>query len=216
MDGTQPGRRTAWSSRPLSNGHAGARDGTSTWSVCVISIVVARQSNAGSLGSYLAGLFIPSSPGAAIRARGKPASASMKATQSLRRRVPDGAKIGLRVAVVFSTMALIAFLLGGNDALARKQLPSMERLVSVYILGGLIAGAVGGALAPFVTSNARAAVSGAIAMSPVALLLRAATYGFAPWTARDSFVLIVLSVFLGGTCGIITRRTLASKSRSTE
>jgi hypothetical protein len=131
----------------------------------------------------------------------------------MRHRAQDGAKIGLRVAVVFSIMALIAFLLAGNEGLASKGLPSIEKLVSVYFLGGLIAGAVGGALAPFVTSDARAAIAGAIAMSPVALLLRVATSGLAPWTARDSFVLIVLSVFLGGTCGIITRRTLGSKAR---
>src|SRR5262249_17048545 len=132
----------------------------------------------------------------------------------VRDRVKLGVRIGLGYALFFSVLALIAFLIGGNEALARKGHPTIERLLFVYFVGGVTAGALGGILAPWATSHFRAAMFGAVALIPMGLTWRVMSFGFAPWTRKDTFVQLLAAILIGGGWGVITRRALVPDDRS--
>ena len=88
----------------------------------------------------------------------------------------------------------------------------MKELKNSFV-GGVTAGAIGGALTPLATSNLRAALLGAIAIVPMGLTWRLMTSGLAPWTGRDTFVQVVSSVTIGSGWAIITRAALVKTNR---
>jgi hypothetical protein len=131
---------------------------------------------------------------------------------SYRGRVREGVTLGLKIAVLFSVLALVAFMIGGNAALQVKGNPPIQRLLMVYAVGGVSGGAIAGALSRFASTDARAAIVGIIAVLPIDLALRFAGVGLAPWTRIDTMTQVIEALIYGVAGGSITRRVLLSRA----
>lgn len=111
---------------------------------------------------------------------------------------------GIRRSVFFITAYL---LVGGIGALASAiggRIPWTWVLLIpvIYVCGGLMAGAIVGALRPFVGNILGAWVAGVLAALPLAVGVLFLIEGL-PWTSMHSQFLVVFPVVLGGPGGVI-------------
>ena len=127
--------------------------------------------------------------------------------------VVRGVGIGLRFALVYAVVGAVAYLAGSASADPRYDF-SLVQLLGSYLAGGLLTGAMGGMLAPLVRNNSAAFAAGVVASAPTFLLLF--------WTlmeVRDTTKLLVLTVMisllLGGPCGIVMRNIFEPDKRGT-
>jgi hypothetical protein len=71
-----------------------------------------------------------------------------------------------------------------------------------YVVGGTLAGALGGLCEPWLTTRARAYMAGALISLPLGLMVRLILRGVGPWEGADTFALPTLALILGGPLGI--------------
>jgi len=120
-------------------------------------------------------------------------------------RLSWGLKWGLRFGIAFSMFAAVMFLFSPSKQLD-GHVPPLPQVVAVYMLGGLAAGFIVGALLPLVRWPVGAVAVGCIAAFPVGILVRVTSEGFGPWLAEDTFTSIAFAMLIGGPIGLIYRR----------
>jgi hypothetical protein len=104
---------------------------------------------------------------------------------------------GLFFGIFYSVFALIVYLFRGADAFNAYGL-TLGSLVAAYALGGLISGAVVGALRPLTRWYAGHIVIGVAATIPAMLGVGLAMYGaFSRWTSEDVGSVVMAIVVLG-------------------
>jgi hypothetical protein len=77
---------------------------------------------------------------------------------------------GLAIGAIYSVIALAIFAASGEEAF-RREGTTVEMAVMLYLVGGALGGALVGVLLPWVTSRPRAAIVGAVAMTPFSVAL---------------------------------------------
>ena len=124
----------------------------------------------------------------------------------------SGILLGTKVAVFFSAIALAAFLIGGNAALEAKGTPPIQKLLLVYIVGGVCGGTIAGGLSIHVKSDWSAALVGMLSILPASITWRLAKDGLAPWGWFDTTTQIVIAIVFGAGGGIITRKIVLERT----
>lgn len=107
-----------------------------------------------------------------------------------------GVRLGLNIGAMYTALVLILYAFGGMARFARNQI-SLFALVSVYLLGGILAGFVLGVFRPALRERNTAFVVAVLAALPVAYGLSVLLTGtFVDWgtTAFLSLLIAVLGV----------------------
>lgn len=116
---------------------------------------------------------------------------------------------GLAIALLLCVYAAILYLLRGAESFVANDV-TLGAAISVYIVGGVIAGAVVGVLLPITRWRWGAALVGFLAAMPVFAIVRALLEGFRPWTSVDTIVMILWALTLGSSVGWIYWRIFHS------
>ena len=104
---------------------------------------------------------------------------------------------GLFLGSVYSAYVLLVYLIRGADAFSALGL-TLGTLVAAYLGGGVVSGAVVGALRPLTKSHAGCIFVGTVAAVPTFLGVGLAMYGaFSQWTADDAGSVILAIAILG-------------------
>lgn len=118
------------------------------------------------------------------------------------RNVPAGALVGLLFGLVYSVIAVVLFLARGQGAFEYQAGVSLLILMGVYMVGGVLGGAVVGLLLPWTNNRWGAVVVGMIAAVPVVTGVAIAMDGMpSGWSDASLGSLILTSVLLGGAGG---------------
>lgn len=123
----------------------------------------------------------------------------------LNRRTVLGASIGLGVGAALAVVASIALVTRGDSVFA-KQHVTYAGVIALYLGGGVIAGAIVGALSPLARHDAGVPVIGVAAALPVALASRTLMYGFVSWRTFDTAFVGFLTLLWGLTGSLVYLR----------
>jgi hypothetical protein len=121
----------------------------------------------------------------------------------MRERIVAGVRLGAAFAAAFSAIAAIVFAVSGGRAVSRVEW-GLFGVLAAYWSGGLLTGALGGALSPYARTNARAYLIGIICSSPTFAAIGIAS-GDSPFSRAGTVGIAVSSLTLGGICGVIVR-----------
>lgn len=124
-------------------------------------------------------------------------------------RIALGARFGFLIGAMLSVLALLAYLLGGQDVF-RGLHTSLGVVIAADIGGGVLLGALVGALRPLAGSRVGAGVLGFVCGLLAGALIRVARDGLGPWTGGDWFVVLTFAAALGIPLGIIYREIFAT------
>jgi hypothetical protein len=126
--------------------------------------------------------------------------------------IVDGVKVGLMFAAALSLVATALFVVSNGAAIDRS-FAMLTRVITAYVVGGVVSGAVFGLLRPLARWAIGAAVLGAIVVTPAYAGMRFAIHGFIPWTVQDTSEVLVLSSLIGGLSGVMLRHRLIKRQR---
>ena len=132
--------------------------------------------------------------------KSRPSPVRMTLTRTLIKNLRWRIKTGIRAGLTFTVIAVIAFVLDFKHTLSAKGLTFLA-VAAAYLGGGVVAGAIVGALRPLGRSRLGAVLLGVIACVPVAIAIRLAAEGFTPWTRGDSIIVGLMAVGFGGVSG---------------
>lgn len=109
-----------------------------------------------------------------------------------------GIILGIALATVYSAFALFIFMLQGSKPFTESGI-SLPATILAYLAGGVVGGAVFGALLPLTVWRIGATVVGMLAGIPVCLGLGSMVHGL-PWTWDGVawFAWIATAILLGG------------------
>ena len=128
----------------------------------------------------------------------------------LARRILWGVRSGVVFGLAFSALALVIRLLGGEGPFEVHH-TSFAKMIASYLLGGISAGVIVGALRPLTKSKPGAAVVGFFAAIPIGMLVRLAMLGNEPWEPRDTIVTLLVCIALGAPVGVMYRDIFRDK-----
>ena len=121
-----------------------------------------------------------------------------------KRDIGGGAKAGLAFGAAFTGWATFVFIMHGDAAFANHHL-TYASTIGLYLGGGLVSGAIVGALKPLARYDIGVAVIGVVAAIPALLGFTIATQGvsaFAKWDKQDVYF-FVIGVLLFGLVGAL-------------
>lgn len=108
---------------------------------------------------------------------------------------------GWFVAALLSLFALGAYLLRGPEPFQANR-TSIGLAVLTYFAGATLAGVVVGLTLPLARWRIGAVIVGMLAAVPFYAAIRFAVDGFTPWTMKDTFVILLTSLFVGAPVGL--------------
>jgi len=122
----------------------------------------------------------------------------------LNERIAWGVRWGLAFGFVYALYPVVAFLFGGDARFEEHGLSAIG-LSALYLVTGVIGGAIVGILRPLARDRAGAALVGAITMIVVCAGFGVALFGM-PWTwdSGDTMSVLTAGVLLGVLCGVQT------------
>jgi hypothetical protein len=121
---------------------------------------------------------------------------------TIRERVQQGVVRGARVALLVTILSALAYIFGGPEAIPDYGMTYPAMIAGMWI-GCVGAGALAGAMVPFVTSSLRAALTGMIASLPFALAAVLMEKG-PEWTIPlRGFTVVAFARLAGGPGGIV-------------
>lgn len=119
------------------------------------------------------------------------------------RNIISGIRTGLLLGGIFSVWAAIVFLLNGGKSIERYNGVTFPEVAGAYLVGGLLGGALVGALYPLVRYKVGAFLVGITAAFPFSVAVMGSLQGFSPWTGGHTFVVCLMSVTIGAVTGAI-------------
>lgn len=133
----------------------------------------------------------------------------------MRRNVQEGIKWGVLMAGLLSIWVAILVLFSGGFVLRSRSGDGLHagRIVLLYLVGGVVTGALFGALRPLLRWRIGAALLGVLATIPFSLGIQISRIGFASWTTNETLTLIIMALAFGGPGGIIIREFVRSAER---
>lgn len=132
------------------------------------------------------------------------------------RRTLLGMKWGMVMAAILCVWVLI--LIPINGSLIFRSNSGSEyhaaAIMLVYLLGGILTGAVFGGMSPLLRTRIGAFCLGVLVMVPVGFGLLLADNQFASWSRTQSIALVIMALSFGGPGGMIIREfALRGKGR---
>ena len=123
--------------------------------------------------------------------------------RSLLTNVRTGTRYGLIVALVLVAWVTVLRLVNGEKSFAHLD-TTYGSVVLFYLLGGLVAGAMLGAMRPLMRTKPGLAIAVALVAIPVTAAARVMWSGFTPWTHSDSLLVMIVSVSSGLTAFVVS------------
>ncbi len=103
------------------------------------------------------------------------------------------------VSVVLIAWATTLRVVNGQESFSNLE-TTYGAVIAFYFLGGVVSGAILGALRPLMRSRAGLALAVVLAAAPLTVALRVMWSGFTPWTQVDWLFLVIFPT----ACGLIT------------
>lgn len=128
-------------------------------------------------------------------------------------RILEGLRLGAAFAAAYSIFAVIVFVVSGGRAVESLEW-GLFGLLAAYCCGGLLTGALGGLLSPLARSSARAYGVGIVSSAPTFAAIAIAS-GDSPVSEVGAVGIVLLSLTLGGICGVIVREVFGDGEATT-
>lgn len=116
--------------------------------------------------------------------------------------IASGIRYGLAFGTVFAAWASAAYLSGANPSWSREGI-SWPMVLLFYLGGGILTGAIVGALRSIAKSRAGSAFVGAVAGVPLGLAIRLAMAGVNNWRILDAAFISIFALAMGGGAGLV-------------
>lgn len=127
-------------------------------------------------------------------------------------RIRTGARFGATVGAWLSALGIAVTLISGPVSMQRYRV-SLPAVVIVYMVGAVFSGALVGVLLPLTRYAVGAIAVGCLVGAFLEVGIRVSRHGLAPWTNRDTFVLVTFALVIGGGGGLLARAMLHDEPR---
>lgn len=116
--------------------------------------------------------------------------------------VLSGIRFGLAFAACYCAYVSLLYLVAGSAPFDSYGV-TLPTVILVYIVGGVLGGAVVGLLLPLARYKVGATLVGILAAIPVVGGAMLSMSGLPPWEPADNFAFVFTTVGLGSVCGLI-------------
>jgi len=138
----------------------------------------------------------------------KPSSTRGASRSNSGDRIRWGLRWGAYYSVILTAWVTLLWLLRGSRPFEGQSV-TLVAVVTLYVVGGPVTGAIVGLLLPFARSGLGAAITGIVAAIPISVMAIATVGGFPPWTTRHSIASALMAVTGGALAGYVFRAFLS-------